>query len=70
MKADQKKPSPKKAGAKAGADLALDNRYRKIGISAVAAAVRYQSDRRNADYAAAPRPVRSVLSLTTKGAVA
>jgi hypothetical protein len=32
-------------------DSNLDNRYGKIGISAVAAAVRYQSDAKNPKYA-------------------
>ena len=37
----------------------LDARYGKIGISAVAAAVRYQSDQRNPAAAARPREDRA-----------
>lgn len=37
-----------------GESLALDHRYRQIGISAVAAAARYQGGAKNPAYAPAP----------------
>jgi hypothetical protein len=36
----------------------LDGRYREIGIPAVAAAVRYQSDRKNPAYSPIPAEAR------------
>ena len=38
----------------------LDPRFGKIGISAVAAAMRYASERKNPAYAPAPEPAKSL----------
>jgi hypothetical protein len=50
-------PASRKASSKATPEVPnLDSRYGKIGISAVAAAMRYQSEPRNMAYApAVPR---------------
>jgi hypothetical protein len=45
--------------APASESTALDRRYGKIGISAVAAAVRYQGSAKNPAYAPAPMTWRS-----------
>ncbi len=46
-------------GYKSEAETAdLDRRYQQIGISAVAAAVRYQGAAKNPAYAPAPAPAR------------
>lgn len=45
--------SAKNTAQEASKETALDRRYGAIGISAVAAAVRYQGDAKNAAYAPA-----------------
>jgi hypothetical protein len=51
---EEPKNRPDQGDGKAKSPEALDGRYRKIGISAVAAAVRYQGSCKNAAYAPAP----------------
>jgi len=46
-----KKTAQKTGNAAKQAETALDQRYRQIGISAVAAALRYQGEAKNPAYA-------------------
>jgi hypothetical protein len=51
MATQRSEPSPRPRSEQRRERAELDARYGKIGISAVAAAVRYQSDSRNPAYA-------------------
>jgi hypothetical protein len=51
MSTQRSEPSPRARPEQRRERAELDARYGKIGISAVAAAVRYQSDSRNPAYA-------------------
>lgn len=51
MSTQRSEPKPRPRGEQRRERAELDARYGKIGISAVAAAVRYQSDSRNPAYA-------------------
>ena len=56
MSPKRSEPQPRPRGEQRRERAELDGRYGKIGISAVAAAVRYQSDSRNPAYAPATHP--------------
>jgi hypothetical protein len=59
------KDKAREASGESAGNIALDRRYRQIGISAVAAAARYQGVAKNPAYAPAPTNWRKLTTEAT-----